>query len=715
MSEANAPAATLELHQQLLVEMAQWLARANQYSPDHPTCIELCDKLHRTLTRALEATPLVGFGVLKDTVMLGDVASKHPVLRQRIAPHLHDRGVLVLRFMQGLKVSDLRGFLDLVRLPQSAIFDQGGLARLVLERGIVGVQVEEIAHDITAEQLESSRRRQRLGTLLAEVLRSLRARRDFDAAIGAHLLELLEYPEIAVAVLEDQGAGIADAAAGVALLVRQEELATGRELSPKLRGIFIALSPPSRDRLLLGFPHLVEEFRDALAWAMRGYQEAELARFTLPSFRSHAAQLDVVLYALGALLPHDGTRLSMLRLTGLRLHDLTVEDPVAPEVLTALARPVEDFETYRRERQCLVVPAAHALEARTLLPARDGAGAGSEPERALAPFDERAAIAEVVAMASNTRQFEKLCRRLPAVAARLASDGRRQALMGAVSALSEVQRPEARGLANSAATTLARASAPELLAELERTLGVPDGVSRDLAADLVRLLVGCTPHAVLDHLEHAQNAALRDMLLDALPVAGPGLLPVLRSKLGAHVGASALALVALVPMLGGTAADLAQVSRSRAPQVRHEVARLLRTMPQDEQAMAIVVRYLSDPVVELRQGVKMLLRGDQFTPAVIEAVAALLADPHQLGDDLHRRLLRALGASRHDGAAHLLVAQLQPHGLIESKATGELRELAALALRRCPAPAAQRLFREALVSPVGRVRKACERAASEPA
>lgn len=712
MSQALGPDATLDLHQQLLVELAQWLARANQYSPDHPTCIELCAKLHRTLTRALDAAPLVGFGILKDTVMIGDVASKHPVLRQRIAPHLHDRGVLVLRFMQGLKLGDLRGFLDLVRLPQSAIFDQGGLARLVLERGIVGVQVEEIAHDITAEQLESSRRRQRLGTLLTEVLRSLRARRDLDGAIGAHLIELLEYPEAAVAVLEDQGAGIADAAAGVALLVRQEEQATGRVLAPKLRGIFIALSPPSRDRLLLGFPHLVEEFRDALAWAMRGYQEAELARFTLPSFRSHAAELDVVLYALGALLPHDGTRLSMLRLTGLRLHDLTAEDPVAPEVLTALARPVDDFETYRRERQCLVGPAAHALEVRTLLPGRDGAA--PEAERAPAPFDERAAIAEVVAMASNTRQFEKLCRRLPAVAARLASDGRRQALMGAVSALSEVQRPEARGLATSAATTLARTSAPELLAELERALGAPDGVSRDLAADLIRLLVGCTPHAVLDHLEHSQNPALRDMLVDALPVAGHGLLPVLRSKLGAQSGASALALLALVPMLGGTAADLAQVSRSRDPQVRHEVARLLRNMPQDEQAMAIVVRYLSDPVLELRQGVKMLLRGDQFTPAIIEAVAALLADPQQLGDDLHRRLLRALGASRHDGAAHLLAAQLQPHGLIESKAAGELRELAAVALHRSPAPAAQRLFREALVSPVGRVRKACERAASEP-
>ncbi len=701
---------TLAMREQVLVELAQWLGRVMQYSPDHPTCREMADKAFRTLTRALESEPLIAYGILKGAVLIGDVESKHPVLRTRIAPHLHDRGVLVLRFMQGVTAEDVNAFLDLIRLPVQTVFERGGLVRMVLERGITRVQLEELAHEITEEERESSKRRRRLGTLFTDNLRNLQAHRGVDAGIGKHVFELLQHPTVAISVLEDQGAGIADAAAGMALMVRQEEEATDRALGLKLRGIFASLAPASRDRLLLGFPHLVDEFRDALAWVMRGYDEAELARFIFPSFREHAHELDVVLYALDALIPHDGTRLSTLRRVGLLLHDLPLDDRAADTMLSQIGRSVDDYESYRKERLCLVDPALHALTMRTFAQLR---AQGNEPYAApeLPPLDEGTLMTEVVAMAARTKQFERLCRRLPAVAGRLAGEGRRASLVGMVRGLAQVERPEVRELALRTTGTVARTCAADVMIELDRTnTGAP---SPELIAT-VRLLVASNPGACLDHLERCDNPGMRKLLLELLPNLGAKLLPMVRTKLTADAGPAVLAALTLLLPVGGTPGDLANVARSSDPRVRLEVARLLRTMPPDEPGMDIIVRYLRDPSEDVRQCVRMLVRGELLSPAAIMGIDSLLTDPAQ-PEDLHRRLVRALGMSAHDSAAKLLYDLMQPVGIIESKTAGAIRDLAAAALSKCPAPGATKLFQDGLASSVWRVRKACERAASEGA
>jgi hypothetical protein len=478
-------------------------------------------------------------------------------------------------------------------------------------------------------------------------------------------------------------------------------------LAPQLRQVLARLAPTSRERLLLGFPHLVEEFRDALAWIMQSFGEDELARFAFPMVRGHAEDLDPPLYALGALIPHHGTRLSIVRRLGAMLSDLPGDDPIADEVLTALGRPVSEYESYRRERLCLILPAMRTLGARWLL--REVA---TPAEHTLPGLDERAVVAEVVALTSRTKQFDRLARRLPAVAARLAKERRRGALIGLMRGLADVERPDLAGTARAVSSGVARAGAAEMLVELERTMGSSAGAALEDAVETVRLIISHAPSLALDHLDQCQPEGMRKLLTDLLPVAGATLLPFIRAKLSADAGPSALGALALLTRIGGKPEDLVAVARSKDPRVRLEVARMVRGMPADEHAMDIVVRYLGDSSQDVRACVRMLVRGDLLTPAGVRGIEQLLGDPSQ-PDELQRRLIRALGMSRHDVAAQLLYQMMQPHGLLETKTAAGLRELAAVSLRNSNAPVGAGLFRQGLESAVWRVRKACERALSE--
>src|SRR6185295_16962748 len=222
--------------------------------------------------------------------------------RQRLAPHLHERGVLAIRIVSGVSLNELEGLIEILTMPVGTIFDRGGLVRLVLDRGISRIVVEEIAHDITAEERETQRRKKELKKFFAEALGNLLAERDLDGIaklIGEHLTDLLDHPEIAVTLLEDDPLGVAEAAAGLCLMVQQETARGVAELERKLAAILVMLSIASRERVLLGLPSLIGEFRTALVWGLDQLTEDELARFAFPSFRRHAQDLEVVLYALG--------------------------------------------------------------------------------------------------------------------------------------------------------------------------------------------------------------------------------------------------------------------------------------------------------------------------------------------------------------------------------------------------------------------------------
>jgi hypothetical protein len=136
-------------HERALVDLSLWLARTSQYAASHPACRQLAEKTHATVTRALvEAGPIV-VGVVKDDVLVGGASTRHPTLRNRIGPCLHERGVMILRILDGVPITELAALVDILNLPAQTVFDRGGVQRLAMEAELARVQVEELAHDVT--------------------------------------------------------------------------------------------------------------------------------------------------------------------------------------------------------------------------------------------------------------------------------------------------------------------------------------------------------------------------------------------------------------------------------------------------------------------------------------------------------------------------------------------------------------------------------------
>ena len=495
-----------------------------QYSAHHPFCAKLGERVHHAVLRALEIEAPLTFGILKDGMTIrGDTPTNHPSILLRLAPQLHERGVILLRFATGVTYAELVELVDLLTLPVQSVFDRGGLVRLALERNITHIQIEEIAHDITADDRDAQKRRRELRAFFEEMLKNLLAQRALEGTIGRQLLDLLEHPDIAAALLEDDPLGIADAVAGLCVMVKQEEERTGTPLQEKLHTNILRLSPASHERLLLGFPPLVGELREALAWALGGMEADAIAKLALPAFRRRAGELDVVLYALGVAVAHDGKRLAALRRLALYLYDMPADDPVATELLTTAARTVDDYDSYRRERACLQPHAARALAMRTMfalatvtsapapgtIPPAPGdsmaPGAGTEPPPPPPEppkLDSRRTMTELVRLSARTKRFDRLCARLPGAAHTLAQAGSTEAVIGIVLGLQAVQRPEWR---DRALGTLKEVASPPLIARLITDIDAAtsriEGEELGEMADSIKLLVALEPVAVLERLE----------------------------------------------------------------------------------------------------------------------------------------------------------------------------------------------------------------------
>ncbi|MDB4939014.1 MAG: HEAT-like repeat-containing protein [Labilithrix sp.] len=704
-------AGTAATHDETLFELAQWLARVQQYSASHPACAQLGERTHRALSRSLAIASPLSIDVLKDGMSIEDVAVGHAAVRTRLAPHLHERGVLVLRFLPGATVAELTALIELFTLPVQTTFDRGGLRALASERGLARIQIEEIAHDISADERAAQRTRARLRTSFADVLRELLAKRAIRGLTGAELLELLDHPEIAVTILEEDPLGIAESLAGLCLMVRDEEQATGTELYPKLRVIILALSLPSHDRVLLGLPTLVGDFREALVWALDGLDESELARIALASFRAHATELDVTLYALSVAAPHDGRRLSTLRRVALHFYDLPSEDASASELVTVCAMNAGDVDSYWRERECLAPHAMRILGGRgafafsTSAAARDRASGAPPPDYL---GDQRRVMSELVKMASRTRRFEQLCAKLPQTAVTFARAGSTESVLGIVDGLRGVTREECKELAkNTLREVVSPAVAGLLLADTDTTSADIEGEKLDDLTTTVRLLTALAPTVVFEQLELSESRKMRRIFIESLVAAGPRLLPLVRRKLHAPSWFVVRNALVILTRIGGTAADLLPVASHPNEKVRLEVLRSLRALPSDAQAMDFVAAYLTDPVQEIRQHSLVLLRGELLSA---EGVARLerIAANEQESEDRRRRVVEALGRCPLDAAATALFTLLQPRGLLE---IGSLRDVVAVALRGSPAPLGPGYFAEGLKSPAWRVRKACERAA----
>jgi hypothetical protein len=705
-------------HERALVELSQWIARTIQYSAAHPACRQLAEKTHATVSRALdEASPLV-VGVLKDDVLVDGVSSKNAAIRTRIGPCLHERGAMVLRLLHGVSIEELAALVDILTLPAQTVFDQGGVLRLAMNAGLARVQIEELAHDVTAEEREAQRRRARLRSFFREILLALLAKRIFDERFAEHLVELLEHPEIAVTILEEDPAGLADATAGLALMVRQEEARSGLPLADKLRVVLLMLSPRSRDKLLLGFPTLVDEFRTALAWTFDGFTEPEIARMAGPAVRAHAAELDDVLYALSAAVPHEGTRMSALRWLGQAFFDWPADDAAGGDALAVIAEDVEDYATFRPERVILGDAAGKVIFARAMLarvappkPASSLPPAeGVDGELGPPPFDGRREIAEVIGIATRTRSFDRFCEGLPAAADGMLAEGSMGGVIGVLRGLAGVSVPAWREAAMTALGRVAGASAPRVLQDLDEESGRVEGAALEELGGVARLVAVLAPAAVLDRLDASENRKMRRMLLDALPAVGAALLPLVRARLASDRWYVVRNAVLLLARIGGSARDLEAVHRHPDDRVRIEVMRSLRAMPPDEAVMNLLVRCLNDGLAEVRQNASLLLRGELLGEGAIGELGRIAASD-QRPEDVRTAAVDALGRCPRDAAAQTLYDLLHPHGLLESGATSSIRDQAAGALHRSPAPSAKELFARGLASSVRRVRRACERAA----
>ena len=692
------------MYERALVEMAQWFARIQQYSASHPACADLGRRAHGAFAIALEHGAPMVVSVSNSGLIVGETPVTHPVLRARLAPYLHERGVAVLRFAAGVTVEELTQLLDLLTLPVQTTFDRGGLSELVKERGVARIEVMDLAHEITSEEREAQRTRARMRVAFGDLLQRLRARRDVFG-IGDHVRDLLDNPHVAVALLEENPLAVAEAVAGLCLLVREEQAKTGEDLGPKLRVILGLISAPLRSRVVLGLAPLAGEFREALVWGLDLLSEEELARFCLPAFRSNVTDLEVVFYALSLAAPHDGRRLSTVRFLALRLHDLPADDAESSELLAALAVPSEDFGSTWRERDALRPHAARVLELRAT--SAIAGESARDSGRSREPFDAGRVMSELVHMASRTRRFGQVCASLPTVAARHASDGATGAVLGIVLGLRDVTRSEHAELARrTLVDVVSPPVAAQLLRELDAQSALAEGTALEQIGEGVKLLAELRPEVVLDRLELSESRKMRRILLDALAASGTRIAPYVRAKLHSPSWFVVRNAVGLLTSCGGTAADYQSVARHPNEKVRAELLRALRSVPVDEGTNSVLVELLADPVVDHRARVAMLLRGDLLLPRAVAQVVSVATDGTQ-PEELRRRLVLVLGRSVHPEAAAALFETLQPKGLLDP---GALREVAAEALRVSPSPDAPRLFDEALKSTVWRVRRACEKA-----
>jgi hypothetical protein len=710
----SAPPPTLQ--EQAMIELSRWISRALQYSPQHPLCAQLGARTHEVLLAALREWMPLEIGVLRDQLTIGKTPTRHPVLLTRLAPYLHERGVLVLRFLDGLRAEELSAVTEILTKPAADIFAAGGLRGLLSDRRVAHVQIEEIGHELSIEDKEQIRREEHVRELFREMLMRMLSNGAVPPEIGAHIAELADHPDLAVRVIQsEKHVNLAEAVAAFTVILLQEEQRCGEALLEKMGPILMQLAPESRDRVLLGLPPLVGDFRQALASALGVLDDTQLARFALQSVRTRVSDLDATFYALSVLATTDERRAGLGRALGRLLYDLSLDERTTHETLRAIATPVDDGPSFNQERVHLAEAARRILESRAPLHDRHDEGLIDASAFTPAAFDRLAwqAALDVVIRSSRMVDFDKLCAALPAAARSLSSEDHAPAVAGLLLGLAAVAEPRWSEVAGKTLELIARSGISALaLRAAERLASRGDDASIDDVVALARMLVTHNPEPVVDLLERCDSRKLRRALLDALATGGPELLPLVQSRMQSSSWFVTRNMIVLHARLGGPAAELRVLADHPHVQVRVEIVRALRTMARDPVACDIVVHRLSDPAPDVAQAAIASLATMELTPAAVGALEALAADEARSDDD-RRGAVQVLGRSRSDAAPEALARLIQPHGLIERPSTTALRDDVARALRQCPAAGAAARFAEALRSSAWRVRKSCERIAGE--
>ncbi len=704
--------------EQALIELSRWISRAIQYSPGHALCAQLAARTHESLTRALDVG-LLEVGILKDRVTVGQTPTTHPILQTRLGPHLHERGVVLVRFAHGIAVHELSSLVEVLVLPASEIFGAGGLRNLLRDRRVAHVQVDEIAHELSTEDRERIRREESMRELFREMLMRLLARGAVSAELAAHIVELANHPDLAVRVIQcDPHVNLAEAVAGFALILLQEEQRLGEALLEKMGPILMQFAGESRDKILHGFPPLVGDFRHALGLSLAVLDEVQLASFVFTSLRSRARDLEPTFYALGLAAPDAELRMAVARQLAGMLYDLSLEERATRELLAVLAVRRDDVVSFALERGAIAGAASRILSSRIPLQ-REG-----EEElvdaKAFSPMalDRLGldAARDVIIRSSRMVDFDRFCASLNTATRTLAGSERSPAIAGILIGLAQVQEPHWKRMAADALARVAKSGvSAAALQATERLANTGQAAGEEHVEDVIALSSILVPHnaePVLDLLERSNSRKLRRALIDVLAAAGKDILASVRSRLGSSQWFVTRNMIILHARLGGRAEDLVALAEHPHTQVRIEVLRALRASARDPVAWEIVLARMDDRAPEVASaatGTLAVMDPPVSAVPVLEGIAGNDAR----GVETRLAVVRVLGRSREDASAEALRRLLEPRGLMESAAATAVRDEVARALRRSLAPAAATLFEQAIASPVRRVRKACERALEE--
>ena len=697
-----------------MLDLWQWLGRVLQYSIHHPACVAFGVKAHERLTRTLDQSGTLNIGILRDSLTVNTGFASNMMLRTRMGPYFHERGVVLLRFIRGVSFDELTNFMTAAALPTQDVFSGGGLRMLVGQRNVMRVQVEEIAHDILEQEREEDRRQKRLRDLFMEMLKSVMQKEDLglthEKAGAVELLELLEEPKMLARMLEtaEPPRDLAMVMAGFADIVREAEREGGGELFSKLRRMLLCLGPEARDRLLLGFAGLDEMAREPLAVALAGFDEQSLALLAFPSVRYHALHLDRLYYSLRAIVPDAGKRISVLRKVARLLHDLPLDEPATYEVMQALSAPPTDADPFRFERAILTKIASRIHADRAPFRIKVSQVAASAEHFSLAglePLDHRIAC-EVVVLGSKIVDFAQYCERLPRLADMLVREGRGAGATGIFRALVSVDDPRWQGVTSATLRAMAGTDATlQVLHEMEKY----DSERLDELMPLLRIAAGLRPEPLVEALEKSESRKLRRMLIEALAGAGPAVLALARARLRGREWYVVRNMITLLGRAGGSASDLATVANHPQVKVRLEVARTLRGLVHDQSAAEILAAYLGDPAEEVQNAALVALSDVGLSPAAVDALEKMVLDEKK-ADESRKRAVDALGRSRSDDAASALFRLLEPKSMLELPFLTSLRDRAASALLKSQARTAGGLFDQAHRTGSWRVRKACDRA-----
>ena len=705
-----------EHDEQWVADLWQWVVRARQYSTAHVSCLAVGARAHSHLVEVLAVAGSIDLGALRDSLVIDGRHARQNAIRERFGPYLHERGVLLVRFVRGVDIDELTEFVNAATLAPADAFAKGGLRAILSGCKVSRIEVEEISHKVINR--EEDRQNKRLRDVFVEMLRSAAGKEALgsgdEAPAADSMLDLLGSPELFARMLEvsEPPEAIAGIVTQLVSTISAGDPSRSEGWTSQLRAVLLALRPEARDRLLGGIAAMPPDQHAGLMQVFAQSSAAACARIFLPLFRLRVERLDEAFAILAAMIPAASRRRSAVAEIARLLPCLPLDEDATLTLLGALAIPPNDEDPAFAERTALSVAAtrlaANFSALRSKIPPISG-DAEDFSSVALTGLDARLA-SDVMAMSSRKATFQAHCKRLPALAVTLAEAGRDDAIVALHLALVRVDDWRQIDAAASAIEAIAATPAARVL--LRAIATAPEAQ----AAAIVRTLPATMKdqaHLLVAALEHMDDRKLRRHILDALTAAGPALLPTLTGALqGAPPWFVVRNVLGLIANAAGRASDIAHLVTHAHTKVRMELTRTLGSLKDDEGAPEVLVTLMCDEVQEVRAAAAQALR---TLPLSAGAVAALEAIA--LSEDRPRTVreqaLSALSRARDDAAAHALFGLLEPRSMLEGPALTAIREKAAGCLLRSRARAARELFDKAQAEGTWRVRRACSRSMEE--